>query len=228
MFTFQVAPGSVLAYRLSRGSDGRARREYGPAFEQVFHCEPGFTRPEPNGDDDQMRAVAANSHHSVASVSEHSRLPVVVAKRACTVCIGPWLAMSMVFGCVLNAQGSDVRHPLAALKNETGWVLLGAFDVDARAWASVLKHRRTELDPLVPKVGDVLTISMPQKVFIVGFKVNGERDYLASPALTPMSNDNLTGIVLPVDTTVVVQDVQRGQVTARLQLVWARVEIPRK
>lgn len=37
--------GFQLAYRLSTDPDGRMQREYGPAFEKVFACEPGYTRP---------------------------------------------------------------------------------------------------------------------------------------------------------------------------------------
>lgn len=34
-----------LAYRLSVTADGESVREFGPAFEEVFQCEPGFVRP---------------------------------------------------------------------------------------------------------------------------------------------------------------------------------------
>lgn len=45
------AGGNPLkAYRLFADSDGRERREYGPAFEQVFQCEPGFVRPQVDAD----------------------------------------------------------------------------------------------------------------------------------------------------------------------------------
>lgn len=36
----------VLAYRLSLTEAGDERREFGPAFEEVFQCEPGFARPK--------------------------------------------------------------------------------------------------------------------------------------------------------------------------------------
>lgn len=41
----RVAGNIRPAYKLSVTWDGKERREFGPAFEEVFQCEPGFERP---------------------------------------------------------------------------------------------------------------------------------------------------------------------------------------
>lgn len=129
-------------------------------------------------------------------------------------------------GAFPQAQEQRREHPLAGLRYQEGWILLGIFDLESQRWASVLKHRWTSRDPIVPRAGDLLSITMPQEVFIVGFDVTGERDHLSSPANVLMSSANKTGVVLPEDVGVVVKEVQRGKPVGQLQSIWARVGPP--
>lgn len=140
-----------------------------------------------------------------------------------------WILLTSSCGTDVRAQAQVHPHPLTALTHQTGWVLLGYIDLRTNTWSTAIKYRpasSTYTEPLVPGVGETIVITMPQDVFIVGFKTSGELEHLASPADIPTSRDYLTGVTLAPGTTVKVKDIKRSQPYGSLQSVWARVGVP--
>jgi hypothetical protein len=128
-----------------------------------------------------------------------------------------------------QSQTLKTPHVLDALRFGTGWILIGALDVKTELWATILKHRVTQRlvasDSIVPLAGDILEITMELPVLIVDYESRGEENRLISPAGRVSSTSNMTGVMLSVGTSVIVEEIARDPLgnVKNVQRVFARV-----
>lgn len=143
-----------------------------------------------------------------------------------------WLLLSLLIG-VSSAspdQASTSATGLSILKYQTGWILVGSFDVKLGEWASLVHYRVLSravqnADRDVLRKDDVveLTPRSHYGVYIVNFEIDGENQRLVSPAGQIKHERNFTGVTLSPGTRLKVEEVSKDTPVGPLQLVWARV-----
>ena len=139
---------------------------------------------------------------------------------------GVYSAVSSNIGRSIN-QGPGYRHPLTALRNQSGWISLGLIDVDSGKWATVLKFKLANpasgQKRIVPEPGDLLILTEPLTVYIDDYGTDGESKFESPLPEEPLTPNDRTGVVLPRDSRVIVRAAVRGTPTGKAQSVWARV-----
>jgi len=128
----------------------------------------------------------------------------------------------------LRGQVGAAPKGLSSLKFQTGWVLLGSFDVSLKEWGSavhfkVINKREQAANIYVPMRGDILEVTANHEVHIVNFAADHEAHRLQSPAGQTDHKRNYTGVTLSPQSTVKVEEVVRSSTAGTQQLVWARV-----
>lgn len=126
-------------------------------------------------------------------------------------------------GVVKRAQPVD---PWAPFHEKTAWMWIGLWDENIGDWDTLLSHRFREgrkRNRVIPVPGDVVELTHPQSLILLGFRKTGEARNRESPAGMTIEPDDETGIVVPRGTVLKVLDVQRHQRTPSLLSIWARV-----
>jgi len=121
----------------------------------------------------------------------------------------------------LTLQSGEPSHPLSKLQFGTGWLMLGFFDTADKDWATVLKHKIGK--SILPVPGEILEIAREHPIIIMDFQLKGEASRLLSPAGQKMEKRHFTGLSLPPDSRVKVEEVDREDVIGTSQAIWVRV-----
>ena len=142
----------------------------------------------------------------------------------------------------VHAQSGQVSEDVwKGLRYSTGWVALGILTADSEKWAGgepgfeILGEAGRGRKPVpsieggppfvvLPKSGDRVRLRGPQVLWILDFKLSGEKNRLLSPTTRRRSEKtDETGITLPGGSELLVRDVQIASAARGLRIMWVRI-----
>ena len=113
------------------------------------------------------------------------------------------------------------------LVHKAGWISIGYLRRNGDKWATEVYHeflRRPSGPPsLIPAKGDVLRLKKAFPLYLTGYGQTGEARRLESPANRILTDSDATGIRVPAESVVCVEDVAWETVVEHMGAVWFRV-----
>lgn len=134
-----------------------------------------------------------------------------------------WIVLTLAL-----LPGCQVDDSWSRLHSRSAWIFLGVLDAGSDEWRTAASHRVVEGDQAgaLPKVGDVLELTIAAPLVIIDYRSSGENKLLVSPADRPGAADDVTGIVLPSLSRVRVLDVRIHSTPTGPRECWVRVGPP--
>ena len=144
-----------------------------------------------------------------------------------------------------NAQSAPVTEDVwKSLRYKMGWISNGVLTADAGQWAAgepgfeIVGNAWRARKPVrsigggpetvvLPKRGDRIRINRDEVLWILNFKISGEKDRLVSPTTRQRGETtDETGISLPRGSELIVREVRIGRPAGGLKGIWLRVSPP--
>ncbi len=144
-----------------------------------------------------------------------------------------------------EAQSARVSEDVwKGLRYKTGWIWIGILTADTGKWAAgvpgfeILGNAGRARKPVpsigggpaavvLPKRGDRIRLIGAEVLWILDFKISGEKNRLVSPTTRRRSETtDETGISLPAGSELIVRDVRIERPAGGLKGIWLRISPP--
>src|SRR5688572_17920475 len=152
--------------------------------------------------------------HSITARADTGAFGYVLSRVTWPARICATLLLALTVGCAREDGTSESQSGLDRLSQRTGWMLIADVDAATSAPMTGLRHRianssreRNDRRSL-PRVGDILEITMPVKIVIVNFRKTGEDERFTPPTNRALTADDLTPVVLPAGARVRVDEIR--------------------